>query len=97
MIGINTFGVNKDIAEGLNYSVHYSEVLKKSKKKITFSRSAKLKNIDDPDDEEKVVLSGFKKAYTTGVAVFAGGRNISQAEIAGEVRQRIIRIVSDFI
>lgn len=70
---------------------------KKSKKKITFSRSAKLKNIDDPDDEEKVVLSGFKKAYTTGVAVFAGGRNISQAEIAGEVRQRIIRIVSDFI
>lgn len=27
VIGINTFGVNKDIAEGLNYSVHYSEVL----------------------------------------------------------------------
>ncbi len=70
---------------------------KKSKKRITFSRSAKLKNIDDPDEEEKVVLSGFKKAYTTGVAVFAGGRNVPQAEIAGEVRQRIIRIVSDFI
>ena len=70
---------------------------KKSKKRITFSRSAKLKNIDDPDEEEKVVLSGFKKAYSTGVAVFAGGRNVPQVRIAGEVRQRIIRIVSDFI
>ena len=27
VIGVNTFGVNKDIAEGLNFSVHYSEVL----------------------------------------------------------------------
>ena len=52
---------------------------KRSKKRITFSRSAKLKNIDDPDKEEKVVLSGFKKAYSTGVAVFAGGRNVPQA------------------
>ncbi len=27
VIGVNTFGVNKDIAEGLNFSAHYSEVL----------------------------------------------------------------------
>lgn len=70
---------------------------KKSKKRITFSRSKKLKNIDDPDEEEKVMNRGFKKAYRTGVAVFAGGRNVTQAEIAGQVRQRIIRIVSDII
>ena len=27
VIGVNTFGKNKSIAEGLNFSVHYSEVL----------------------------------------------------------------------
>jgi len=27
VIGINTFGVSKDVAEGVNFSVHYSEVL----------------------------------------------------------------------
>ena len=70
---------------------------KKSKKKITFSRSQKLKNIDDPDEEEKVIKTGFKRAHSTSVAVFAGGRNVTQSKIAGEVRQRIIRIVGDFI
>ena len=70
---------------------------KKSKKRITFSRSEKLKNIDDPDEEEKVMNRGFKKTYRTGIAVFAGGRNTPQGNIAGEVRQRIVRIVSEII
>ncbi len=70
---------------------------KESKKRITFSRSAKLKNTDDPDEEDKVYKRGFKKTYSTKVAVYAGGSNVSQAEIARQVRERIIRIVSEFI
>lgn len=70
---------------------------KKSKKKITFSRSEKLKNIDDPDEDEKVYKQAFKKAYSTDIAVFAGGTNTPQSDIAEKVRQRIVRIVSDFI
>ena len=70
---------------------------KRSKKKITFSRSQKLKNIDDPDEDEKVYKRVFKKGYSTNIAVFAGGDNTPQSKIAEQVRQRIIRIVSDFI
>jgi predicted lipid-binding transport protein (Tim44 family) len=70
---------------------------KKSKKKITFSRSQKLKNMDDPDEEDKVYKQSFKKAYSTYIAVFAGGDNTPQSKIADQVSQRIIRIVSDFI
>jgi len=68
-----------------------------SRKTVTFSRSEKLKNMDDPNEDEKVTKRGFKEAHRTGVAVFAGGRNTTQAEIAGEVRHRIVRIVSEFI
>jgi len=71
--------------------------LKKSKKTVTFSRSAKLKNVDDPDEEEKVILKRFKRRVTTGIAVYAGGTSVSQTEIAGEVRQRLVRIIGDFI
>ena len=69
----------------------------KSKKRITFSRSKKLKNIDDPNEDDKVIKRGFKKTYTTQVAVFAGGRNVTQDQIAQQVRKRMIRIFSDFI
>jgi len=70
---------------------------KVSKKTVTFSRSEKMKNIDDPDEEEKVYNRGFKKTYTTQVAAYAGGSNVSQQEIIEEVRKRIIRIVGDYI
>jgi len=78
-----TFGVIKETSD--------------SRKTITFSRSEKLKNIDDPNEDEKVTKRGFKQAHRTGVAVFAGGRNVPQSRIAGEVRHRIVRIVSEFI
>lgn len=70
---------------------------KQSQKTVTFSRSEKLKNIDDLDEEDKVYKKGFKKTYTTQVAVYAGGLNVSQREIAEEVRRRMIRIVGDYI
>lgn len=68
-----------------------------SKKRVTFSRSKKLTNIDDPNHEEKVYLRGFKKTFTTQFTVYAGGRNLKQSEIAEEVRKRAVRIAADYI
>ncbi|MGB0670835.1 MAG: complement resistance protein TraT [Rhodospirillales bacterium] len=71
--------------------------VRKSKTRVTFSRSPKLKNIDDPDEDDEVYVGGFKKSYTTQLAVYAGGRNVTQAEIVEEVKRRMIRIVGDFL
>lgn len=68
-----------------------------SKRRVTFSRSKKLANIDDPTKDEKVYARGFKKTFTTQFTVFAGGRNISQSEIVEQVRKRAVRIAADFI
>lgn len=68
-----------------------------SKKRVTFSRSKKLTNIDDPTEDEKVYARGFKKTFTTQFTVYAGGRNVKQSEIAEEVRKRAVRIAADYI
>ncbi len=68
-----------------------------SSKTITFSNSTDIQNDKDEDDEEDTGKRSFKSTHSTGISVFAGGRNIQQSEISGEVRQRIIRIVSDII
>jgi len=68
-----------------------------SKKRVTFSRSERLVHIDDPTVSEKVYARGFKKTFTTQFTVYAGGRNLSQSEIAEQVKQRAIRIAADFI
>lgn len=70
---------------------------KSSRKRVTFSRSTKIKDIDDPNEDEKIYRNKFKKTFTTEVAVYAGGRNLSQSEIVEEVRKRAVRIVADFI
>lgn len=70
---------------------------KKSRKRITFSRSQKIKNIDDPDEDDKVYNRGFKKTHTTHLSVYAGGRNVEQLEITSGVKQRFARIIGDFI
>ncbi len=71
---------------------------KRPKKYNTFSRSPKLRYKDEEDEEEKDRKKrGIKRAYTTGLSVFAGGRNTAQSEIAAEVRARIARIVGNFI
>lgn len=70
---------------------------KGSKRTVTFSRSKKLKNIDDPDEDERVYNRGFKKSYTTRLAVYAGGTNVTQSQIIEEVRKRMIRIVADYL
>jgi len=71
--------------------------IKDSQKRVTFSRSKKLMDINDPNEDEKIVRRGFKEAFTTEIAVYAGGRNLAQSEIAEEVRKRAARIVADFI
>lgn len=70
---------------------------KESTKRITFSRSKKLKNIDDPNEDDKVYRRGFKNTFTTEIAVYAGGRNLKQSQIVEEVRKRAVRIIADFI
>jgi hypothetical protein len=68
----------------------------KEKKSIRFSRSPKY-NFEEEDKEEESSLRSFKQTHSTKIAVFAGGRNVPQSRIAEDVRQRIIRIVSDII
>lgn len=53
---------------------------------------------DDIDEEKQ--SSGFKpfqERLQTGVSVYAGGRSITQSEIAGQVKQRLVRILADVI
>lgn len=39
----------------------------------------------------------FRQRVDTAIAVYAGGRNVRQAEIAGAVQQRFVRIRSDVL
>jgi hypothetical protein len=57
---------------------------------ITFSRSPRV-------EEREADIRPFREVGRTRIAVFAGGRNVGQAEIAQEVRQRLARIVGDII
>jgi hypothetical protein len=67
----------------------------KPSKTITFSRS---RQPDEEDEEDKNRSKrGLKRSVQTGVAVYAGGSNTSQSEIAGIVRARIARIVGNII
>lgn len=78
--------------------VTFAEIKDKSKssKSISFSRSPKHK-FEDEDRKDNKGSRGFKNSYSTGVSVFAGGRNVPQSHIAEEVKSRIIRIVSNII
>jgi len=75
------------------------EPRKESSKTIVFSRSPNP--AEDEDErrykEEERGTAAIRKSSTADVAVFAGGTNVPQSQIAAEVRQRVIRIVGDFI
>jgi len=62
-----------------------------TKKTITFSASPPLQ------EEPRSSIKPFEAILRTQVAVYAGGRNISQAQIASGVRERLTRIVADAI
>jgi hypothetical protein len=62
------------------------------KKTITFGSSPKM--------QEEIILRNYKpfrEVKRTKVAVFAGGTNTNQQEISDQVKQRLVRIVSDAI
>jgi len=62
------------------------------KKTITFGSSPKM--------QEEIIVRNYKpfrEVKRTKIAVFAGGTNTSQDQIADQVKQRLIRIVSDAI
>ena len=58
---------------------------------IVFSAS------DTEEEKEKKGFKAFRETIGTGIAVYAGGRNLAQSRIAESVRQRFIRILSDVI
>lgn len=66
-------------------------------KTISFSRSITGHPEDEEEKEEKRQERSIRNAVSTQVSVFAGGRNVRQSEIAEEVRQRFVRIISDVI
>lgn len=77
-----------------------SEPLPESSKTITFSRSPRTGDKDEDvrrRREEERSARGIRKTFSSDVSVFAGGTNVPQSRIADDVRERLVRIVSEFI
>jgi hypothetical protein len=70
---------------------------KRDGKRITFSRSISGNPEDEEEKRERSERRGFKETHSSQVAVFAGGRNISQSQIAPQVRSRFVKIIRDLI
>lgn len=68
-------------------------------KTITFSRSPNPGDRRSEREKEEEVLGkrSLQETHSTRLAVYAGGRMVPQSRIAAEVRQRMVRIVSDII
>jgi hypothetical protein len=75
------------------------EPLKGEGKTILFGRSPTpgLTKEEEEERELRRLDRGFRDSKTTRVSVYAGGRNVRQSEIAGHVRERFVRIISDII
>jgi hypothetical protein len=64
---------------------------------ITFDRSPAATREEEAARRERETARGLRETHSTGVSVFAGGRNVRQAEISGMVRERFVRIVRDIL
>lgn len=73
-------------------SIGISNKSKNQGKTVRFSSSPNLQA-----DDDRSGVNYFDEVLTTKVAVFAGGRNVSQSEIIEGVRRRLHSIVSDII
>lgn len=62
-----------------------------TKKTIVFSSSPPLQ------EERRSSIKPFEQVLTTKIAVYAGGRNVSQRQIAENVRARMARIVQNIL
>lgn len=85
----DTYIVVAEINFGVTDSIENAQI---DKKIITFGSSPKLQEENIPKN-----FKPFREVMRTKIAVFAGGRNVSQQQIADQVRQRLISIVSDSI
>ncbi|MDB9702718.1 complement resistance protein TraT [Rhodospirillales bacterium] len=81
------------IVTNVTYASVKDTRMKKPSKTVTFSRSRSIYN----EEKKKEKKRGLKTTITTGVAVYAGGRNTPQSVIAEQVRERIARIASNII
>ncbi len=72
-------------------SIGVNDVDATDKTVITFGSSPPLQQ------ETARNFSPFREVLRTKIAVYAGGRNVAQQQIAGEVQRRLISIVSDTI
>lgn len=63
----------------------------KNNRTIVFSSSPKLEEKEDDG------IKRFREVGETAIAVYAGGRNVSQEQVINGVKQRLARIVSDLI
>jgi len=61
-------------------------------KSVTFQSSPKLQ-----EDQVDSGIVAFNEVVSTRIAVFAGGRNVSQEEIMEGVKSRLLSILSDII
>lgn len=73
------------------------EPLARDGRTIIFDRSVLGHPEDEAEREERRRQRGFRDTSQTQVAVYAGGRNIGQSQVAGAVRERLARIISDFL
>lgn len=85
----DTYIIVAEVSFGVTDSISDAQL---DKKTITFGSSPKLQEENIPKN-----FKPFREVLRTKIAVFAGGRNVSQQQIAEQVKQRLISIVSDSI
>lgn len=85
----DTYIIVAEVSFGVTDSIGDAQL---DKKTITFGSSPKLQEENIPKN-----FKPFREVLRTKIAVFAGGRNVSQQQIAEQVKQRLISIVSDSI
>lgn len=78
-----------------NFAITNADHKSTSKKRITFSDSKVFDEEDDDDEDDRRLR--IAKSYRTTIATFAGGRNTPQSAIAHMVRDRLARILGNFV
>ncbi len=89
---MGTYDTEDTYIIGAVITIGIRDKTRKRRKVITFDRSERIRDYDDDESFGK-----WREKATIRLAVYAGGRNTAQSEIAAEVRRRISNIVGDII
>lgn len=84
----DTYIVIAEVSLGVTDNVGVSDVNSRS---ISFGSSPKLQ------EELPKNYTPFREVIKTKIAVYAGGRNASQQQVAAQVKRRLVGIISDSI